>query len=226
MCVPPNMRHVAIRSVAVFACLAVLSVRGEGFGPSLTVILDFEDAPATQSLGEMRREVAAIMKRTGHSVEVRLRSETTTNEEFEDLVLVKLTGTCRMNGIPYSAFIDERGPSPLAWAHTVEGEILPFSTVACDKIRRTVGSALFGGQKAQGDQLLGRALGRVVAHELYHIVTKSGTHTKSGVFKESLSGAQLIADRLEFREQDTRRLLHHASGASRPTFIRAAEAGQ
>ena len=222
------MRHVAIRSVAVLAFTILLgaSARAEGFGPSLTVILDFEDAPASQSLGELRREVAAIMKRTGHSVEVRLRSETAAHEEFEDLVLVKLTGTCRMNGIPYSAFIDERGPSPLAWAHTVEGEILPFSTVACDKIRRTVGSALFGGQKAQGDQLLGRALGRVVAHELYHIVTKSALHTKSGVFRESLSGAQLIADQLDFRQQDARRLLHPAAGVSRPTFTRPAADGQ
>ncbi|MCX6592884.1 MAG: hypothetical protein NTZ56_15300 [Acidobacteria bacterium] len=222
------MSHVASRLVAVFAFLVILcaSVHGEGFGPSLTVILDFDDAPAAKSLGEMRREVAAIMKRTGHSVEVRLRSETAPNEEFEDLVLVKLTGSCRMNGIPYAAFIDERGPSPLAWAHTVEGEILPFSTVACDKLRRTVGSVLFGGQRAQGDQLLGRALGRVVAHELYHIVTKSTVHAKSGVFKESLSGAQLIADHLDFAAPDARRLVAHGAARSRPAFAKASDAAQ
>lgn len=222
------MSHVAFRPVAVFAFLVMLRVpaHGEGFGPSLTVILDFDATPASQSLGEMRREVAAIMKLTGHSVDVRLRSDTAPNEEFEDLVLVKLTGSCRMNGIPYSALIDERGPSPLAWAHTVEGEILPFSTVACDKIRRTVGSVLFGGQRAQGDQLLGRAMGRVVAHELYHIVTKSTVHAKSGVFKESLSGAQLIADHLDFAGRDARRLLAHGSSRSRPAFAKASDTAQ
>jgi hypothetical protein len=195
-----------MRSVAQFALLmaAAFSARAEGFGPNLTVLLEFDNSPSASSLDEMKREVVHQMKPTGYRVDVKLKADIKPNEDFEDLVLVRLKGSCDIASM--AKFLDERGP--LAWTHTTEGEILPFSEVACDHIRRAVTGALWGGQKAKQDQLFGRALGRVVAHELYHIVYKTNVHNKGGVFKESLSGYQLIADELESgRRDDARKIV-------------------
>lgn len=84
--------------------------------------------------------------------------------------------------------------------------MLPFSEVACDRIRVSVRSAMFGGDFEKSDLLLGRALGRMPAHEVYHILANTTGHGKSGVGRTALSGRQLIADHLAFDEHDIEKL--------------------
>jgi hypothetical protein len=55
--------------------------------------------------------------------------------------------------------------------------------------------------------LVGRALGRVVAHELVHMLTKSGQHAHEGVQKAALSGRQLISASLPLSAMDIDRLI-------------------
>jgi hypothetical protein len=59
---------------------------------------------------------------------------------------------------------------------------------------------------SRADLLIGRALGRVVAHELVHMLTKSGVHGTEGVEKPALSGKQLIAGVLPLSVFDIDRL--------------------
>jgi hypothetical protein len=66
---------------------------------------------------------------------------------------------------------------------------------------------MFGGDYARADLLVGRALGRVVAHELVHMLTKSGQHAREGVQKAALSGRQLIAASLPLSAVDIDRLI-------------------
>jgi hypothetical protein len=56
------------------------------------------------------------------------------------------------------------------------------------------------------DYLMGRALGRVVAHELVHILTGSRRHTKDGVAQAELSGRELIAGPMKLSPADVKRL--------------------
>jgi hypothetical protein len=63
-----------------------------------------------------------------------------------------------------------------------------------------------GDQRRDGDRLLGRALARVMAHEIVHMIGKCSDHSDSGVFRHALSGRQLIAERLELDPQDIARL--------------------
>ena len=53
---------------------------------------------------------------------------------------------------------------------------------------------------------MGRALGRVVAHELVHMLTRSDDHAREGVQKAALSGRQLIAASLPLDAFDAGRL--------------------
>ena len=56
----------------------------------------------------------------------------------------------------------------------------------------------FSDSSGKADELFGRALGRVVAHELYHMLTNTGKHGKSGIARDSLSAQQLIGETLDF----------------------------
>jgi hypothetical protein len=178
--------------LALAACLPALAVNGD-----LTVVLKFDEPHSAASIAEMKREAESIMKDSGLNLSFRLRDEVGT-DSFSDLVVVRFKGKCVMQPTPF--LYDERGP--LAYTHTDGTTILPYSEVECDKVRSEVRSAMWGGDYARGDVLMGRALGRVLAHELYHIMAQTGAHSQSGVARRALSGAQLIQDKLTLERID------------------------
>jgi hypothetical protein len=87
--------------------------------------------------------------------------------------------------------------------------VLPFAEVSCDRIAKAVATAMWGGERKEADRLLGRALGRVLAHELYHILGKTHEHNADGsLAKEAISAKQLISDkRITFDVRDLNRML-------------------
>ena len=149
----------------------------------------------------MKREFAGIMKDTAVRFDFRSRSQAS-QEALSDLVLVRFTGKCMLDPVGY--LYDERGP--MAFTYSTDGVVQPFSEVACDKVTSAVRSAMSGGDFANADMLLGRALGRVLAHEVVHMLSKSGTHGHTGVARTALSGSQLIAPELRLEPEDVERL--------------------
>ena len=53
-------------------------------------------------------------------------------------------------------------------------------------------------QRRHAKQLYGQALGRVLSHELYHILNQTKEHEAEGIARKSLSGHQLIAPKFHF----------------------------
>jgi hypothetical protein len=157
---------------------------------------------APEAMRELQAEMANLLKQANRPVEWKRVDEMGIGVSVSDLVMVKFRGDCRMELSPM--LLDERGP--LAFTHTTEGEVLPFSEVLCDKVKVAARSAMHGGQIASGDKLLGRALARVLAHEIWHMTSNDHKHSKSGVAKSSLSGAQLIAETLEFDDHSAHQL--------------------
>jgi hypothetical protein len=98
------------------------------------------------------------------------------------------------------------------------GEIQPFGEVDCERVVNSVRGAMSGIDFARADLLVGRAMGRVVAHELVHMITKSGKHGTEGVEKPGLSGKQLIAPSLPLSAFDIDRLRQERSGNIRTTI--------
>lgn len=190
--------------IATAAMFAVGRLQAAG-SEKLTIVFDFQGPHSSRSVSEMQQEVAGILKDSGLKLEWRALERTsgaTDAGDNENLVVVHFNGRCILEPVPI--LYDERGP--LAVTYTSDGAVLPFSEVACEQVTASIRSAMFGGDYAQGDQLLGRALGRVVAHELVHILTNSHDHGREGVAQAALSGSQLITPRLPLSASDLERL--------------------
>jgi len=159
----------------------------------VTILLDFEKPHSQMSLQAMETEVSSLMKATGVAVEWQMKNELPPHVEFAELVVIKLTGYCMTETVPIP--MDERGP--LAFAHSTDGEVLPFGEVECDRVKTSLRRSLIGLDYRSGDLLLGRALGRILAHEMYHMLANDRKHTKSGVTRESLTADELTANHLD-----------------------------
>jgi hypothetical protein len=84
----------------------------------------------------------------------------------------------------------------LALAWTVKehgGEVLPFIGLDCDLTRGIIGQ--------QADPIFGRALGYLVAHEIFHALTKTVRHGR-GLMKSKLCTHDLLGNRLAFDAQE------------------------
>ena len=149
----------------------------------------------------MKREFESIMHDSGMTFDWRTKSQAA-QDSFANLVVVRFKGKCVLE--PAGYLYDERGPLAFTW--TTNGEVQPYSEVACDKVAASVRSAMWGGDFTHADLLMGRALARVVAHEVVHILSKSGDHAHAGIAKPALSGRQLIAPDLKLNPADLERL--------------------
>jgi hypothetical protein len=173
----------------------------------VTVVLDIKGTYSRVAFQEMRHEAGQILETSGVRLGWRLRSEAM-NATFNDLVVMTFNGSCSFDPAP--PIYDEMGP--LAITRTANGEVQPFGEVNCDRVVNSVRSAMLGQDYPRADMLIGRALGRVVAHELVHMLTKSGHHAREGVEKAALSGRQLIAASLPLSAMDVDRLIQERRG--------------
>jgi hypothetical protein len=193
--------------VSICACLigvlaTPLGARIEQKSPSeLTVILDFKGPHSQTSVKEMEREAGLVLKSSGIRLNWRILGEGPT-EAYNRLVVMTFRGACEYDPVPPR--YDESGP--LALTRMTDGEILPFGEVDCARLASSVRYAMSGGDYSRADKLVGRAMGRVVAHELVHMLTKSTRHGSEGVEKASLSGKQLIEESLPLSLFDIDRL--------------------
>ena len=158
----------------------------------LTVVLDLEGRHSGESVAEMKRETASILKPAGFIFDWHLRNEVG-HSSYPNLILVKLKGECLMD--PFLRSHPVRGP--LAYSHTTRTSVMRFADIQCDAVSSLVGPA--------DNVLFGRALGRVLAHELWHILGNTLAHGENGIAQRALSAEQLISGRLDLDPADLER---------------------
>ncbi|HTB11207.1 MAG TPA: hypothetical protein VK752_06545 [Bryobacteraceae bacterium] len=165
---------------------------------AVTLVLQFDQAYSTQSLQAMEREVASLVSESGIKVDWRMLADVHSSDSFDSLVVVRFRGACNMEPAPPLG--DERGY--YAFTYVSDGTVLPFSEVECDKISNSIRTAMSKRQWQERESILGRALGRVLAHELFHMLAKTQHHAFEGVTRSALSPAQLISDKLSMAPAD------------------------
>src|SRR3954468_18869318 len=68
------------------------------FHASVGVFLDFDSAPGKISVEVMKKEVDALLKPSGISLDWRLAGENHGDESFAGLVVLKFKGKCKVEG--------------------------------------------------------------------------------------------------------------------------------
>jgi hypothetical protein len=191
---------------AVMRCIMVLALSflpawaGEQTG--VVILYEFHDGHSEQSWKELQAEVTNLMHPAGFDVEWQLKTGASFPPTTSELVVVQFHGSCGMQG---AAVAVHSVPGPMGITHVANGEVLPFSDVDCELVRGQVAAAMAGYDARQAERLLGRALGRVVAHELWHALTRSETHGRHGLMRKALSGGDLISDHMEISREDLER---------------------
>jgi hypothetical protein len=97
-----------------------------------------------------------------------------------------------------------RGPAA-GWAHTSNGSILPFIDIDCGRVWSAVEADLEREAGFLREFHLGRALARVLAHELRHVLANTAGHGSSGLTKARLQSSDLIRGSYTLTAADLRR---------------------
>jgi hypothetical protein len=195
--------------LALFCLLAgVFPAAGETrWVPSapITVYMSFQQEPPPAVLDALREEVEAIMAPIGLRFEWRNLTNVQGHEVSAELAVATFRGRCDTAGM----VVRGKFEGALGWTHVSDGEILPFTDVACDRVREFVQRSLVTVNRSEQEATFGRALGRVLAHELYHIFANTTRHGSWGVAKESYSVQDLLSEDFQFQEKESRLLRSH-----------------
>jgi hypothetical protein len=164
----------------------------------------------------MRRETEALMESGGFRVQW-LEEPHEVTAAF--LVVVDLKGSC--DPLPDAAI--PPATQRLASTFVEDGRILPFITVDCAAVQQFLALALKGKRSPNPQFLYGRALARLLSHELYHVLVQTADHTGAGVTRAAVSARELVSDRFTFPEEALSKL--HATVSVPATSKVEADAG-
>jgi hypothetical protein len=185
-------------------------------GP-LTIVLRGNSAISAEALNAMQREVESLVEPS--SIRVAWTSSTTGAEVYDRVAVVRLRGDCRVDApLLMTPRTDKEGFEPLGQTQVVDRDVLPFAAVRCDAVRKLIGRDLALQPSYEREDLFGRALGRVLAHELYHILLRTTSHGRQGLARPAQSSADLLADRDNFAPADERKLSQSSSSDSTESF--------
>ena len=124
------------------------------------------------------------------------------HEVSAELAVVSFKGRCDLANLGARSKFE----GALGWTHVSDGQTLPFTDVSCDRVREFAQAGLVAIDAGEREEKYGRAIGRVLAHGLYHIFANTMRHGSVGIAKESYSVQDLLTDDFQFREKETRLL--------------------
>jgi len=184
---------------------------------SLTIVLRSDSAVPPPVLNSMEREVESLAAPSG--IRITWALDTDELQPSQRVAVLTLRGVCRPDAsLPAAMQIAKGGVIPLGQTLVADGEVLPFADVRCDPIRALMCRELFARPSNQRERFLGRALGRVMAHEMYHILLRTRSHGTTGLARPAQSGVDLMADRDAFALSDEHKLSLLNSDGSTGSF--------
>ncbi len=206
----------------LFSCLllAVLPALAEE-RQELPAILytSFQQAAPPAVVQALEDEVESIMGSLGRHYEWRSLKGVRGNEVSSELAVLTFKGRCDISVLMNK----EINPGALGWTHVSDGVILPFSDIDCDRVRGFIQKALIAVPVPLREVSFGRALGRVVAHELYHIFANTAHHGADGVGKSAYTVQELLTDEFRFEEREGKALRTSNRGGKTPPAAHPAD---
>jgi hypothetical protein len=200
---------------------AVLPLCGGNQGaalPPIALYTHFQEPPPAAVLDALRLEAQTIMAPIGLNFKWLSLSTSDGRQTAVELAVIEFKGRCDVADLTAR----DSNPGPLGWTHMSDGVILPFADVDCLAVRSFIQKELLESRAQYREQAFGRALGRVLAHELYHIFANTTRHGSHGVGQESYSAHDLLAADFQFQARESMALFNskaHAALANAPAAI-------
>jgi hypothetical protein len=172
------------------AAMLMLAGAAAAAEPRLVVVLAFEEEASNAVLSAMQGEVDHIFERAQAAVDVLVLKGALEVRHADRIIHIDVKGTCAST----AASRRRRSQSTLAAMFGVNRELQPIGNIDCRALSAYVGIVT--------PAVFGRALGRVLAHEVYHYLTQRREHSNSGLFAASLSDISLTSSELHFTNDD------------------------
>ncbi|HLH44160.1 MAG TPA: hypothetical protein VKV74_14325 [Bryobacteraceae bacterium] len=176
--------------LAALAVAVALGCMGQAAGNSaaqLVIVMRFDVGPPAGVLESMQREVASILEPADVQVTWRRAEQNDGRELFRHVVVIRFRGACHTPPVSWDELPAAMENPELASASVRDGKALPFAEVHCDRIS----AFLRPWRKAEQSAALGAVMGRVIAHELYHMLTNTQTHGVSALSKATVTSVEL-----------------------------------
>jgi hypothetical protein len=183
------------------AVVPALSQPREGPATPLAIVTDYQHEPSVIVRDALKSELDSIMLRIGLQFTWTTFRDNSHNEVFRDLAVATFVGHCDLVGLS-AAMAPTKHDGPLGWTHVSNGRVLPFSDIDCDSIRGFLALELLRLDPTSREAVYGRAVARVLAHELYHAFTRTQLHGSLGLTKSSHSAGDLMGAEFTFQEAD------------------------
>jgi len=136
----------------------------------------------------MRGELQLLLSPAGINISWKTLADRKSGENFDLVAVAAFDGSCAdTEAVPTPAL------ATLADTSIADGHVLPFFRIDCARLSGMLGSRV-------ESAIFGRALARLAAHELYHIIAQTTQHQDSGIAKASFSVRDLTAPRFELDE--------------------------
>jgi hypothetical protein len=179
--------------------------------PDRRVIVYLQTAASGNTVIYMQRELEALMQTAGYRVDWKIPG-VSTGEVESTIAVVELRGSCKVPEANAHVKPVQNGASLASTA--VDGDhVLPFSWINCDTLTQMLAPSLARAKSNQRDFLYGRAMGRLLAHELYHMLANQREHVESGVGKPSFSARDVLGESFAFEESALARIRESGSSA-------------
>jgi hypothetical protein len=190
-----------VRVPVAFAVLAILARTAAAQTPTVGVFLDFDSVPGKVPVEVMKKEVDTLLKNSGVALDWKMAGDPTGRQSFDGLVVLKFHGKCRVES--WQDGDTASGTRTLGETVVDDGHVLPFTEVKCDAVRQALRYLRPEANQGEKQKALGLAMGRVVAHELYHILARTTTHAARGLAKAAESLQDLVSGpEMPFRKED------------------------
>jgi hypothetical protein len=182
-------------------CVSTALLEAEPHAKKLVIFLASDTAITPSVSSEIKQEVGHLMQSASIHVEWRDPAVDRGGMENDYLVVIRMRGSCH-SPEPSTRFEHAvSGTFPLASSAVADGVILPFGDVDCAALNSFLGPSLWKESDRVRDFEYARAVARLMAHELYHIVGQTSVHAHTGVAKPEFTVAELLGDRFEFNER-------------------------
>ena len=204
--------------VLCYLALAVLPVPGQV--GSIGLYYRFQHQPPKPVFDSLRQEATSLMSPAG--LHLQWKALPSSGDEVStEVAVLTFRGRCDLVALANTTNQSDR----LGWSEMSDGAVLPFAGIDCDSIRGFILKKLLTLPSKDRERVLGRAVARVLVHELDHIFAETKSHGSRSVDQPTYTVDELVGDSLD-PEQSPVHILQPAPASARAPLRSSAADGR